>query len=222
MKLLLWLEQFNHLKKSITFMSDLTSLSARIKELAKNSNRVIVAIAGPPGSGKSTVVEKLKNTLDNAVVVPMDGFHLDNIILEERNLMPLKGSPQSFDADGYVNFIFRLKDNQETVLAPIFDRERDLSRAGAIEVTETVEIILTEGNYLLLEQSPWNQLGKNFDLTVFLDVPSEILRERLVKRWLNQGLSFDEAVNRAESNDLINASLVNNSSGKSDLTINNF
>ena len=203
-------------------MSDLTSLSARIKELAKNSNRVIVAIAGPPGSGKSTVVEKLKNTLDNAVVVPMDGFHLDNIILEERNLMPLKGSPQSFDADGYVNFIFRLKDNQETVLAPIFDRERDLSRAGAIEVTETVEIILTEGNYLLLEQSPWNQLGKNFDLTVFLDVPSEILRERLVKRWLNQGLSFDEAVNRAESNDLINASLVNNSSGKSDLTINNF
>ena len=222
MKLLLSLEQFNHLKKSITLMSDLTSLSARIKELAKNSNRVIVAIAGPPGSGKSTVVEKLKNTLDNAVVVPMDGFHLDNIILEERNLMPLKGSPQSFDADGYVNFIFRLKDNQETVLAPIFDRERDLSRAGAIEVTETVEIILTEGNYLLLEQSPWNQLGKNFDLTVFLDVPSEILRERLVKRWLNQGLSFDEAVNRAESNDLINASLVNNSSGKSDLTINNF
>ena len=222
MKLLLSLEQFNHLKKSITLMSDLTSLSARIKELAKNSNRVIVAIAGPPGSGKSTVVEKLKNTLDNAVVVPMDGFHLDNIILEERNLMPLKGSPQSFDADGYVNFIFRLKDNQETVLAPIFDRERDLSRAGAIEVTETVEIILTEGNYLLLEQSPWNQLGKNFDSTVFLDVPSEILRERLVKRWLNQGLSFDEAVNRAESNDLINASLVNNSSGKSDLAINNF
>ena len=203
-------------------MSELTSLSAHIKELAKNSNRVIVAIAGPPGSGKSTFVEKLKRKLDNAVVVPMDGFHLDNVILEERNLMPRKGSPQSFDADGYVNLISRLRDNQGTVLAPIFDRDRDLSRAGAIEINEQVEIVLTEGNYLLLEQSPWSQLGAVFDLTVFLEVPSEILRKRLIKRWLNQGLSVNEAVARAESNDLINATLVNNSSKKADFTINNF
>jgi len=203
-------------------MSELTRLSARIKELAKNSNRVIVAIAGPPGSGKSTFVEKLKNKLDDTVVVPMDGFHLDNVILEARNLMPRKGSPQSFDATGYVNLIGRLKDNQETVLAPVFDRDKDLSRAGAIEISESTKIVLTEGNYLLLNQAPWNQLDDFFDLTVFLDVPSEILRERLIKRWLNQGLRFEDAVIRAESNDLINASLVSDRSKDSDFRINNF
>ena len=203
-------------------MSELTRLSARIKELTKNSNRVIVAIAGPPGSGKSTFVEKLKNKLDDAVVVPMDGFHLDNVILEERNLMPRKGSPQSFDAAGYVNLIARLQDNHETVLAPVFDRDKDLSRAGAIEISESTKIVLTEGNYLLLNQAPWNQLDDFFDLTVFLDVPSEILRERLIKRWLDQGLSLEDAVIRAESNDLINASFVSDRSKDSDFRINNF
>ncbi len=203
-------------------MSELTRLSARIKELTKNSNRVIVAIAGPPGSGKSTFVEKLKNKLDDAVVVPMDGFHLDNVILEERNLMPRKGSPQSFDATGYVNLIGRLKDNHETVLAPVFDRDKDLSRAGAIEISESAKIVLTEGNYLLLNQAPWNQLDDFFDLKVFLDVPSGILRERLIKRWLDQGLSSEDAVIRAESNDLINASFVSDRSKDSDFRINNF
>ena len=203
-------------------MSELTCLSARIKELAKNSNRVIVAIAGPPGSGKSTFVEKLKNKLDDAVVVPMDGFHLDNVILEERNLMPRKGSPQSFDAAGYVNLIARLQDNHETVLAPVFDRDKDLSRAGAIEISESTKIVLTEGNYLLLNHAPWNQLDDFFDLTVFLDVPSEILRERLIKRWLDQGLRLEDAIIRAESNDLINASLVSDRSNDSDFRINNF
>ncbi len=203
-------------------MSELTRLFARINELAKNSNRLIVAIAGPPGSGKSTFVEKLKNKLDDTVVVPMDGFHLDNVILEERNLMPRKGSPQSFDAKGYVNLIARLKENQETVFAPVFDRDKDLSRAGAIEISETTKIVLTEGNYLLLNQDPWNQLDDFFDLTVFLDVLSEILRERLIKRWLDQGLSLEDAVIRAESNDLINASLVSDRSKDSDFRINNF
>ena len=203
-------------------MSELTRLSARIKELTKNSNRVIVAIAGPPGSGKSTFVEKLKNKLDDAVVVPMDGFHLDNVILEERNLMPRKGSPQSFDAAGYVNLIARLQDNHETVLAPVFDRDKDLSRAGAIEISESTKIVLTEGNYLLLNQAPWNQLDNFFDLTVLLEVPSEILRERLIKRWLDQGLSLEDAVIRAESNDLINASFVSDRSKDSDFRINNF
>ena len=203
-------------------MSELTRLSALIKELAKNSSRVIVAIAGPPGSGKSTFVEKLKNKLDDTVVVPMDGFHLDNVILEERNLMPRKGSPQSFDAAGYVNLIARLQDNHETVLAPVFDRDKDLSRAGAIEISESTKIVLTEGNYLLLNQAPWNQLDDFFDLTVFLDVPSEVLRERLIKRWLDLGLSLDDAVIRAESNDLINALLVSDRSKDSDFRINNF
>jgi fructokinase len=203
-------------------MSDITSLSARIKALAVDSNRVIVAIAGAPGSGKSTFVEKLKNSLDSAVVVPMDGFHLDNVTLQALNLIPRKGSPESFDVDGYISLLSRIKENKGSVFAPTFDRKMDLSRAGAIEIPSHAKVVLTEGNYLLLDQEPWSSLKDIFDLSVYLDVPSEILHERLIQRWLDHGLSFDDAVIRAESNDLINASLVSNHSTNSDFRINNF
>ena len=203
-------------------MSDITSLSARIKALAVDSNRVIVAIAGAPGSGKSTFVEKLKNSLDSAVVVPMDGFHLDNVTLQAHNLIPRKGSPESFDVDGYISLLSRIKENKGSVFAPTFDRKMDLSRAGAIEIPSHAKVVLTEGNYLLLDQEPWSSLKDIFDLSFYLDVPSEILNERLIQRWLDHGLLFDDAVIRAESNDFINASLVSNHSTNSDFRINNF
>lgn len=203
-------------------MSDLLSLSVEIQRLAKNGKRVIVAIAGSPGSGKSTLVTELLETLDNAVVVPMDGFHLDNEILQKRGLMPRKGSPASFDVDGYINLISRLKRSEHSVFAPIFDRPADLSRAGAIEVSSDIKIVITEGNYLLLNQSPWDQLTSLFDLTVFLEVPSATLRERLINRWLDHGLPYDDAVKRAESNDLKNARLVEEKSKAADVVIKNF
>jgi pantothenate kinase len=203
-------------------MSDLLSLSVEIQRLAKNGKRVIVAIAGSPGSGKSTLVTELLDTLDNAVVIPMDGFHLDNVILQKRGLMPRKGSPASFDVDGYINLISRLKRSEHSVFAPIFDRPADQSRAGAIEVSSDVKIVITEGNYLLLDQSPWEQLTSLFDLTVFLEVPSATLRERLINRWLDHGLPYDDAVKRAESNDLKNARLVEEKSKAADVIIKNF
>jgi len=203
-------------------MSDLDATISRIQTLAKTSNRIIVAIAGPPGAGKSTLVAEISNSLDGSVVVPMDGFHLDNVILQQREMMTRKGSPASFDADGYYQFISRLKHSSETIYAPIFDRSSDLSRAGAIEIPGTTKIVITEGNYLLLDQAPWNKLAELFDLTVYLDVPSATLRERLINRWLAHGLSAADALKRAESNDLINTNLVVQYSKQADIIIENF
>ena len=203
-------------------MTNLLDLSSKIQQLAKNSNRIIVAIAGSPGSGKSTLVAQLLDSLESAVVVPMDGFHLDNIILEKRDLMPRKGSPESFDIDGYINLITRLKQNEDIVFAPVFDRQADLSKAGAIEVSKEIKIVLTEGNYLLLDQAPWDQLRELFDVTVMLEVPFDTLKDRLIKRWLDHGLSYADALKRAESNDLQNARLVEDQSVTADIIINNF
>ncbi len=203
-------------------MSEVNSLVDQIKFLAETHNRVIVAIAGAPGSGKSTLVAELNKRLSDSVVVPMDGFHLDNIILEERKLMPRKGSPASFDADGYIYLLKRIRGAEETAYAPVFDRRLDLSKAAAIEILKETRIILTEGNYLLLDQAPWNNLAELFDLSVFLEVPEAVLRERLIRRWLDHGLSEEKALARAESNDLPNAELVTQSSISANVVIKDF
>ena len=203
-------------------MFELTQLIRKIQLLAETSKRIVVAVVGPPAAGKSTFVDELLHQLDGAVIVPMDGFHLDNIILKSRGLMPRKGSPETFDASGYADLLRRMRHSTETVYAPVFDREADLSRASAIEVPAETKIILAEGNYLLLDQPEWKQFHSLFDLTIALDVPMEILQQRLVKRWLDYGLTADEALVRAESNDLPNARLVIEHSIAAECAITNY
>ncbi|PWQ97622.1 nucleoside triphosphate hydrolase [Leucothrix pacifica] len=203
-------------------MSDIHELLDQVKGLAVSNERVIVGIAGPPASGKSTFVAQLADQLDGAVVVPMDGFHLDNVILERRGLLPRKGSPETFDASAYAHLLQRIKRGDDTIYAPLFDRKADLSRASAIEIPPETKVILAEGNYLLLDQAPWQQLQPLFDLTVSLCVPEEILQQRLLQRWLDHGLTEEAALARAELNDLPNARLVINKSIHADCLINNY
>ena len=193
-------------------MQDVTAhvnvLSERIHEMRNDGDRILVAITGAPASGKSTLAAEVNRRLNlqkvKSMVVPMDGFHLDNAILERRDLMPRKGSPETFDAIGFLNLVNRLKENAE-VFAPAFDRTRDLSIAGAIEVPADCEVVLVEGNYLMHDEAPWEYLAPLWDLTARVDVPLEQLRARLIQRWLSLNHSRAVATRRAESNDIPNA-----------------
>ena len=170
--------------------------------------RRLLAVAGPPASGKSTLAAALAAALTaaghKAALVPMDGFHLDNRLLLARGLMARKGAPETFDADGFVALVTRLAAEPHVVF-PLFDRARDLAVAGAGEITADVTIAVVEGNYLMSDAAPWSKLAPLWHASLFLDLPEATLRARLIERWLDHGLSLPEATARTEENDLPNA-----------------
>jgi pantothenate kinase len=187
------------------------ALAERVHALRPNHPRILIGLAGAPGSGKSTLAAELARRMReqkiNAEVVPMDGFHLDNAILDARGQRARKGSPETFDAMGFVHLIRRLQAKVE-VFVPVFDRSRDLAIAGATVVPADCEVIIVEGNYLLFDESPWSELAPLWTISARLDVPMPELRARLIQRWLSLGLSRAAATRRAESNDIPNAQRV--------------
>lgn len=195
-----------------------------VSERARGSDRFIVAIAGPPGSGKSTLAAGLAHGLNaesagTAMVIPMDGFHFDNAVLKQRNLLARKGAPETFDFDGLVAVLDRLQKPAADIAIPIFDRELDLARSGAAIVTTEHRILIVEGNYLLLAEAPWSTLAGRFDLTCRLEADFEELERRLVQRWLGHGYELGEARARALSNDLPNARRVLANAQEPDLVV---
>jgi pantothenate kinase len=209
----------------MTRTTTLPALLERLSGMARSDKRQLVALAGPPGAGKSHVSEALEAGLASmapgrAAVLPMDGFHLDDGVLAARGDLPRKGAPHTFDLDGLSVMLDRLAaDDGRTVLAPVFDRSLEISRAGAREVDPSARLIVVEGNYLLLDQPDWRDLGRHFALTVFLQVPKAILRRRLMDRWRN--LPPETALAKLEANDLPNMELVCQSSRPADLILEN-
>jgi len=177
----------------------------------QKGRRRLVAIAGPPASGKSTISAILADRLIEqgslSIAVPMDGFHLDNAILETRDLLARKGAPETFDVGGLTRLVQALAQD-ETVYFPVFDRARDIAIAAAGIVEPTCRTVIIEGNYLLFDAPVWRDLASCWDFSVWLDVPREELSRRLVARWLHHGLSAQRAEARASRNDLPNADLV--------------
>ncbi len=187
-------------------MSEIATIAAAILERAGTSPRVLVAIAGPPGAGKSTISGGLLDALPggSAVVVPMDGFHFDDAVLERRGLRHRKGAPETFDFRGFALLLQRLRAGEPEVAIPVFDRSLELSRAGAAIVDADVRFVLVEGNYLLLEEAPWSGLAGLFDLSIFIDVPRGELERRLTERWRRHGKTDEEGRAWIASNDMPN------------------
>lgn len=192
--------------------------------LALKGSRKLIAVAGPPGSGKSAVSAALCLALQNAgrsaAVVPMDGFHLDNAVLMQRGLLERKGAPASFDAAGFVHLVRRIA-AAEDVIYPVFDRERDIAIAGAAHLPSDTEYVLFEGNYLLLRDAPWCDLRALWTLSIAIETPREVLAARLLQRWLDHGLPEPQARARRDANDMPNADLVLSRSAEPDLTVAN-
>lgn len=184
---------------------ELLGLIARHTSLA---GRFMVAICGPPGSGKSTIAGLLVARLGHcAKVVPMDGFHLDNRQLKNLDLLHRKGAPETFDAYGFLELIKDIR-TTENLSFPVFDRDADQTIMDADNLGPEHKIIIIEGNYLLLKKYPWSDLKDEFDLSVCLEVSDIELEKRLTDRWIAHGLDPISASERALSNDMTNVRYV--------------
>ncbi len=192
-------------------MSDLNYNELLIKLLdnLKNDlkNRYFIALSGPPASGKSTISEKLVKDLTlkghNSSILQMDGFHYDDQILKQKSLLLKKGAPETFDVMGFLNFLFRLQ-NENEVAIPIFDRSLELSRSSAVIISKEIRVVIVEGNYILLKTHPWRELHKFFNSTIMINTKHEILEKRLIERWRSFNIPEEEIKQKVFENDLPN------------------
>ena len=192
-------------------MSDLNYNELLIKLLdnLKNDlkNRYFIALSGPPASGKSTISEKLLKDLTlkghNSSILQMDGFHYDDQILKQKSLLLKKGAPETFDVMGFLNFLFRLQ-NENEVAIPIFDRSLELSRSSAVIISKETRVVIVEGNYILLKTHPWRELHKFFNSTIMINTKHEILEKRLIERWRSFNIPEEEIKQKVFENDLPN------------------
>ncbi len=202
---------------------DPRDLAARILRIGHPSRRTIVGIAGPPGTGKSTLVRQILDELPagtHAVTVPMDGFHLSNVILRSLDREGRKGAIDTFDATGFAVLMERLRlQDGDPVYAPDFDHRLGEPIAASIVVPEDATIVLTEGNYLLSDQPPWTRARAAMDQVWYLRTPRETRMERLIARHIASGKTPEAAAEWAHGSDERNAILIERSAAAADLIL---
>ncbi|WP_299448162.1 nucleoside/nucleotide kinase family protein [uncultured Phycicoccus sp.] len=177
--------------------------------------RALLGVCGVPGAGKSTLTEALVREVarrhgDASVAhVPMDGYHLADVQLERLGLRDRKGAPETFDALGYAALLRRLhEDADRDVYAPGFERTIEQPIAGAVLVPGGARLVVTEGNYLLLDRPEWAEARAALDEVWFVDGDDEVRLERLVARHVAFGKSPAEAAAWVAAVDEPNADLV--------------
>lgn len=201
-------------------LPSLDVLVERARALTRGPRRIL-DIAGPPGAGKSTLTGVVVAALaPDAVLVPMDGFHLADAELERLGRRDRKGAPDTFDAAGYVALLRRLREvPEETVYAPLFDRHLEAAVAGAVPVHPRTPLVVTEGNYLLLDEEPWLRVRELLDEVWFVDVDDELRVERLVRRHVEHGRTPAQAREWVLRSDEANARLVARTRDRADLVV---
>jgi pantothenate kinase len=199
----------------------ITGLADRVRRMSAKSRRTIIGIAGPPGAGKSTVAAALVHELGPAaVLVPLDGFHLSNQVLESLGRRDRKGAPDTFDAAGYVALLRRLRiPCADVVYAPVFRREIEEPIGSSIPVPLEAPIVITEGNYLLLDTHPWRQIRDLLDAAWYLEIDDAVRVKRLTARHMEFGKTAEAARAWAESSDQRNADIVVASAHRADLVL---
>ena len=201
-----------------------TELVEVATRLAAGPGRRMLGITGAPAAGKSTLAAKLVAALDGrAVVVGMDGFHFANSELARLGRAERKGAPDTFDAAGYVALLRRLRAaGPEVVYAPEFRREIEEPIGSAVPVPAEVPLVVTEGNYLLLDTPPWQQVRSLLDEVWFLRPPEPERVGRLVARHQAYGRSLAAAKERALGSDQRNAELIEATAARADRIIPGF
>jgi pantothenate kinase len=162
--------------------------------------RALLGLAGAPAAGKSTLARRLVAGVNDrlgtgtAAYVPMDGFHLSNAQLDRLRLRDRKGAPETFDVDGYVALLGRLRaERTRPVYAPDFDRRLDEPVAAGLVVPAGTALVVTEGNYLADDGAGWAQVRDLLDALWYVETPRRLRERRLLQRHIRGGRTEHEA-----------------------------
>lgn len=199
----------------------LAALVERARGLRRPGGRTILGITGAPGSGKSTVASAIVDGLGpDAVLVPMDGFHLAGAVLDALGRTARKGAIDTFDGYGFVSLLRRLRSREEPIVyAPEFHREIEEPIAGAIGIPSGCTFVVTEGNYLLVPDEPWGIVRQLLDEIWYLEPPEDVRIARLIARHERYGRTPEAARERSLGSDQRNAELIAQYRNLADLVV---
>ncbi|MGW4100283.1 nucleoside/nucleotide kinase family protein [Mycobacterium sp. NPDC004974] len=206
-------------------MCTFDDLLARVLARAAEPGTSVIGIAGAPGAGKSTLTEALvaaarvRLGVDAVAHVPMDGFHLADVELRRLGRLDRKGAPDTFDVAGYAALLRRIRARTEVVYAPGFERDIEQPVAGAIPVLPDAAVVLTEGNYLLLDDPGWSTVAAEIDEIWYCAIQDEVRVARLVARHINFGKPAEVAQRWVAEVDEPNARLVAATASRADLLV---